>query len=377
MYTQFFGFKEKPLNLTPDPHFLYMSTVHKRALAYLTYGLDDRKGFITITGEIGAGKTTLIRALIKQLDENTTVSRVINTKVTSIQLLKMIVRDFDIECAKEDGKEDILESLNQFLLDEYAVGHTTVLIIDEAQNLHPSTLEEIRLLSNLETEKDKLLQIILVGQPELRDILALPELKQLRQRITVGYHLTPLNQNEIRQYIRHRIAVAGAPNPDIFSKEAMDYIYHPSAGVPRLINIICDACLVTAFVENCHFIEEEMVKGVISELDLVDFNPQDHGGNVKGASFSHIPALVSEVDQNTKLEEISQKVNELYELQDSNRLRQQRILEEEQKLFEIKKDLEQKLKKVEEMEKRLEKREEQRHDAETHLGVFSNKGAKH
>lgn len=375
MYTHFFGFQEKPFNLTPDPHFLFMSTVHKRALAYLTYGLDDRKGFITITGEIGAGKTTLIRAMIKQLDENTTVSRVINTKVSSIQLLKMIVRDFDIECDKEIGKEDILEALNQFLLNEYAAGHTAVLIIDEAQNLHPSTLEEIRLLSNLETEKDKLLQIVLVGQPELRDILALPELKQLRQRITVGYHLTPLNQNEIQQYITHRIKVAGAPNPEIFSTEAMDYIYLPSGGIPRLINIICDACLVTAFVEDCHFIDEDMVKGVISELDLADFGSQEMEETKK--SFSHIPALASDVDQKAQIEDISRKVSELYELQNANRERQKRIMDDEQKLFEIRKDLELKMKKIEEMEGRFEEREDKLRREETRLGIYSKEEIKH
>ena len=371
MYTEFFGFDEKPFNLTPDPHFLYLSTVHKRALAYLTYGLDDRKGFITITGEIGAGKTTIIRTLIKQLDEKTTVARVVNTKVSSIQLLKMVVRDFDIACDKEE-KEDFLETLNQFLLSEYASGRTCVLIVDEAQNLHPSTLEEIRLLSNLETEKDKLLQIILVGQPELRDILALPELKQLRQRITVGYHITPLNQNEIREYIRHRIKVAGASNPDILSTEAMDYIYHPSGGIPRLINIICDACLVTAFVENCHLIDEDMVKGVISELDLVDFGSQEEENKTK--SFSHIPALSSDVDQATQLDEISRKVSELYELQRSNKNRQLRILEDEQKLFEIKKDMELKLKKIEEMENRFEEQEKRLQEKRTRLGVYTEEG---
>jgi hypothetical protein len=224
----------------------------------------------------------------------------------------------------------------------------------------------------LETEKDKLLQIVLVGQPELRDILALPELKQLRQRITVGYHITPLNQNEICQYIKHRITVAGAPNTDIFSKEAMDYIYHPSAGIPRLINIVCDACLVTAFVENCHFIDENMVKGVISELDLTDFGLQDQ--EKKEELFSHVPAFASEISQNTQLEEISRKLSELYGLQQSNENRQKRILEEEQKLFEIKKDLERRLKKIEEMEVRFAEREKKFRVEEIRHGIYPKEG---
>jgi general secretion pathway protein A len=267
MYNHYYGFHEKPFSLTPDPHFLYLSKVHKRALSYLIYGLQDKKGFITITGEIGAGKTTIIQTLIKRLDANTTVARVINTKVSSLQLLKMIVRDFGID-NDSGAKEDLLDKLNQFLLTQYSAGHNVVIIIDEAQNLEPSILEEIRLLSNLETEKDKLLQIVLVGQPELRKTLSLPELKQLRQRITVSYHISPLNNDEVGEYIRHRLAVAGSEEQEIFTPLAVQEIYNISGGIPRLINIICDAALVSGYINECQQINDELIKGVINELEM-------------------------------------------------------------------------------------------------------------
>ncbi len=267
MYNAFYGFREKPFSLTPDPHFLYLSSVHRKALAYLRYGLEDRKGFITVTGEIGAGKTTLIRALLRRVDPSTTVARIINTTVSSLQLLKMIMRDFGIE-SPSPAKEDLLASLNEFLLEEYSLGHNAVIIIDEAQNLGISTLEEIRLLSNLETEKDKLLQIILVGQPELRQTLASPELKQLRQRITVNYHLAALSDEEVSEYIQHRLKVAGAKNPNLFSSGAVDQIVTASNGIPRLINIICDAALVIGYVEEVQNISKNLLKEVLTELNL-------------------------------------------------------------------------------------------------------------
>ena len=267
MYNHYYGFQEKPFSLTPDPHFLYLSTVHKRALAYLVYGLQDKKGFITITGEIGAGKTTIIQTLIKQLDVNTTVARIINTNVSALQLLKMIMRDFGLE-ADSESKENLLEKLNQFLLGQYSQGHNSVIIIDEAQNLDPSSLEEIRLLSNLETDKDKLLQIILVGQPELRITLSLPELRQLRQRITVSYHISPLTHDEVGEYIKHRLAVAGVKNREIFIPAAVEEIYQASGGIPRLINIVCDAALVTGYVKECEQINDTLIEGVLNELKI-------------------------------------------------------------------------------------------------------------
>lgn len=267
MYNEFYGFKEKPFSLTPDPHFLYLSSVHKKALAYLTYGLEDRKGFITVTGEVGAGKTTLIRALMHRVDANTTIARIINTTISSLQMLKMIVRDFGIEVASAT-KEDILDALNTFLLKQYSQGHNAVIIIDEAQNLPPATLEEIRLLSNLETEKDKLLQILLVGQPELRQTLAQPELRQLAQRITVNYHISPLNAHEVSEYIRHRVKVAGIDEFEIFNQEAMQQIAYASKGIPRLVNIICDAALVIGYVEGTKTITEPLVKEVLTELNI-------------------------------------------------------------------------------------------------------------
>lgn len=267
MYNEFYGFREKPFSLTPDPHFLYLSSVHKKALAYLTYGLEDKKGFITVTGEVGAGKTTLIRALLHRIDSSTTVARIINTTVSPLQLLKMILRDFGID-STSSAKEDLLDSLNEFLLQQYSVGCSAVLIIDEAQNLGTSALEEIRLLSNLETEKDKLLQIILVGQPELRQTMAQPELRQLRQRITVNYHIASLCKEEVYEYVKHRLKVARARTVNIFNEEALEEIARASKGIPRIINIICDAALVTGYVEGKQHIDDKMIKEVLTELNL-------------------------------------------------------------------------------------------------------------
>jgi putative secretion ATPase (PEP-CTERM system associated) len=319
MYNHYYGFQEKPFSLTPDPHFLYLSKVHKRALAYLTYGLQDKKGFITITGEIGAGKTTIIQALINGLDTNTTVARVINTKVSSLQLLKMIVRDFGIENGA-DSKEDLLEKLNQFLLTQYSMGHNVVLIIDEAQNLEPPILEEIRLLSNLETEKDKLLQIILVGQPELREILRLPGLKQLRQRITVSYHLSALSSEEVGEYIKHRLAVAGLEERELFAQSAVQEVYNVSGGIPRLINIICDAALVTGYINECEQITGKLVKGVISELemDAIECSPEPTDQKSAGAHPAGRNSIDAELRNREKRladkqHELDVKQDELYE----------------------------------------------------------------
>jgi len=359
MYNHYYGFQEKPFSLTPDPHFFYLSSVHRRALAYLTYGLEDKKGFITITGEIGAGKTTLIRALIKRLDPNTTVARIINTKVSSFELLKMIARDFGID-KQFTSKEELLNHLNNFLLEQYSMGHNSVLIIDEAQNLEPATLEEIRLLSNLETEKDKLLQIILVGQPELRQILALPELKQLRQRITVGYHISSLTREEVAEYIRHRLTVAGGRNKELFTPEATDLIYRYSGGIPRLINIICDAALVTGYVENVQRIDADLIREVIEELDL-DLAQ----GEIKEAVHQNAGGGTAD----RQLQELAAKVEELFTSYKSRQAWEAELAQKEQELKAKEEELYLRLKELIKLEEELLAREKLIRAQEAKLGI--------
>ncbi len=266
MYERYFGFKEKPFNITADPAFLFFSRRHKEAFAHLVYGIKERKGFLEITGEIGTGKTTLCKALLNSLDKETKTALILNPELSKFQLLRTILQDLEINCDKHSGIY-LLNRLNEFLIQQLSQGNNVVLIIDEAQNLKTSILEQIRLLSNLETEKEKLLQIVLVGQPELREKLKSPKLRQLRQRIGVRYHILPLERNEVDKYIGHRLSVAGSPPAAIFKQEAIDEIYRYSQGVPRIINILCDKALLAAFVQEKKTIGQEMVRKCIGELE--------------------------------------------------------------------------------------------------------------
>ncbi|WP_319583442.1 XrtA/PEP-CTERM system-associated ATPase [uncultured Pseudodesulfovibrio sp.] len=267
MYEEFFNFRSKPFDLLPNPDMLFMSRSHGKALSYLRYGIEERVGFILLSGEVGAGKTTLIRELIKRHLDNVTLAKIFNTKADSQQLLTMINDDFGLET---DGrsKAALLRDLNEFLIDQYAEGKRAVLIIDEAQNLSTDLLEEIRMLSNLETDGGKLLQIVLVGQPELRDTLNSPELLQLRQRIQIGCHLKPLNREEVSEYIYYRMESAGNREAVFFAPEALDLIHDLSRGVPRLINILCDYLLLDAFASEKKDIAGEDVSAIAEELDF-------------------------------------------------------------------------------------------------------------
>ena len=267
MYKSYFNLTSKPFDLLPNPYFLFLSKSHKRALTYLDYAIQDRAGFILLTGEIGSGKTTLIRSLINKHHESLVLARVFNTRVSSEQLISMINDDFEI-AAHSGDKTAMLRNLNEFLIEQYAKGNKPVLIIDEAQNLTPEILEDVRMLSNLETDNAKLLQIILVGQPELRQTLALPGLMQLRQRICFYCHIQPLKQEEVEEYILHRLEIAGNREAVLFSPMAIDTIWRYSKGIPRLINIICDFLMLSAFAEETKQIDEEMVRDIIGDLDF-------------------------------------------------------------------------------------------------------------
>ncbi len=268
MYEQFFGLKEKPFNVTADPSFLFFSRRHKEAFSHLIYGIKQRKGFLEITGEVGTGKTTLCKALLNSLNNNVKSALILNPDLSKHQLLRAIVTDLGIDTEKSSGSS-LLGKLNQFLIEQLANNNNVVLIIDEAQNLKASLLEQIRLLSNLETEKEKLLQIVLVGQPELREKLKLPSLRQLRQRVSVRYHMLPLEQDEVDKYIHHRLRVAGSVGRIRFDKDALGEIYGYTQGIPRLINLLCDKALLAAFVKETSVIDREIVIRCVEELEGV------------------------------------------------------------------------------------------------------------
>ena len=312
MYTKYFSLKYKPFELVPNPDFLFQSSTHKKAVTYLDYGIKEKIGFILLTGEIGSGKTTIIRNLVKNLnDHSIKLSRIYNTKVSSEQLISMINEDFGLE-VEGKSKTKLLSELNEFLIDQYSRKSQSILLIDEAQNLSPDLLEEIRLLSNLETDRAKLLQIILVGQPELKKTLMLPELMQLRQRINISYHITPLTPDETVKYIIHRLTIAG--NPDImkFQEDMADNIYRFSMGIPRLINVLCDFALLTTFTEGEKEVSADTVREVARDLESRD-NWAGPQGNTDLASVREDegPGLLKEVGSIARrldaLEEIIRK----------------------------------------------------------------------
>ena len=267
MYLSYFRLKDRPFSITSDPSFIFFSRRHQEAYNCLLYGINHRLGFIEITGEIGCGKTTLCRAVINALDQRVKTAFVLNSSLTETQMMQTILSDLGLDPAKKKRYE-LFSTLNRFLIEQLAHGCNVALFIDEAQNLSVPLLEQVRMLSNLETEKEKLTQIILVGQPELRDKLNAPALKQLRQRIAVRYHLTPLASDEMAAYIRHRLEVAGAGDslPE-FTPEAIDRVFRYSGGVPRLINVLCDKALLLAFVRETLEVTVEMIEQSILEIE--------------------------------------------------------------------------------------------------------------
>jgi general secretion pathway protein A len=270
MYCDFFGFSEKPFTITPNPHFVFLSTVHREAFARLIYGVDSHAGFIALTGEVGTGKTTMLRTLLTQLDPEKYKSALIfNPCMSAEHLLAGICREFGIKSV-ERTRSCYLDALNSFLIEQNSAGRTVVLVIDEAQNLEPDVLEQVRMISNLETERDKLIQIILAGQPELDDILRRHDLRQLNQRITVRCRLTPMKLDDTTHYINHRLKISGSRIPEIFSRAAVRRIYRFSCGIPRLINVACEQALVMAWTRESRSVSSSMAAEVIDELQPVD-----------------------------------------------------------------------------------------------------------
>ena len=266
MYERFYQLRNRPFALSPDPDFLYPSRVHREALDYLRFGIEGHAGFVVVTGEIGSGKTTLLQVLLRSLDGQTTVIRIVNTLLNGAELLEAMLLDLGVRSLPM-SKPAMVRELARLLISERAHGRRVVAIIDEAQNLSLAALEELRMLSNLETEKSKLIQIVLVGQPDLRTSLDLPSLEQLRQRVTVRYHLGPLDAAETAAYINHRLARAAAAAPLEFSRAVTDLVHARSGGMPRMINVICDAALLVGYAENVRAIDVPLMQMAISELE--------------------------------------------------------------------------------------------------------------
>jgi putative secretion ATPase (PEP-CTERM system associated) len=267
MYERFYHLRERPFSLTPDPDYLYPSRVHQEALDYLRYGIEAHAGFVVITGEIGCGKTTLLQTVLRGLDKQTSVARIVNTMLDARELIEAIMLEFGLDPTPAHSKPMLLRDLARFLVDQRMARRLALLVVDEAQNLTPAALEEVRMLSNLETEKSKLIQVVLVGQPNLRDVLATPQLEQLRQRITVSYHLSPLGADETAAYVNHRLRRAALGTPLQFSPDVTALIHQHSQGVPRKINIIADAVLLFGYGEDRHVIDPDLTAQVLEELE--------------------------------------------------------------------------------------------------------------
>ncbi len=285
MYEEYFGLLEKPFSLTPDPKYLYRSRSHARAFELMQYAIRRREGFIAMTGEIGTGKTMLCRALLEAIDRNTFTALVLNPFLSAEDLLKLVLQDFGVvsrEQVKQGrlnavSRQELIDGLYDFLLSLLPLHGNAVLIIDEAQNLPRSVLEQLRILSNLETDKEKLLQILLVGQLELQTLLRTPELRQLDQRISIRHELEPLTRQETGDYISHRLAVAGGAGSVAFDNAAIDHVYWCSGGIPRLVNLICDRALFGAFAAQTGRVSRDLAKRAVATLDLRPVHPSRLG----------------------------------------------------------------------------------------------------
>src|ERR1700752_374010 len=267
MYLKFFGLNEKPFAITPDPRYLYLSERHAEALAHLMYGINESGGFVQLTGEVGTGKTTIVRSLLAQAPKDAEIALILNPRMTAPEFLLSICEELGIEVPgpSRQSLKDLVDILSRHLLEAHAAGRRVVLVVDEAQNLSPEVLEQVRLLTNIETNTQKLLQIILIGQPELRELLGRTELRQLAQRITGRYHLAPLSREETTAYVRHRLQVAGATT-DILTSWALREVSRLSRGVPRVINVICDRALLGAYSTDRHRVTARLVRRAAAEV---------------------------------------------------------------------------------------------------------------
>ena len=329
MYERFYNLRERPFSLSPDPDYLYPSRVHQEALSYLRYGIEGHAGFIVITGEIGSGKTTLLQSALRGLDHQTSVSRLVNTMLDARELIEAVMLDFGLEPGQK-SKPHMLRDLARYLVEQRTAGRLALLVIDEAQNLSLPALEEVRMLSNLETEKSKLLQIVLIGQPNLRDVLARPELEQLRQRVTVRYHLQTLDSDETHAYINHRLRRASIGAPLELSRDVTDLIHLHAQGLPRKINVIADAALLFGYGEERRVIDVDLIQAVLEELETTgviaapSMSARPATASVAATSNAAASASLSS-ELSTREEQVARRERQLAE--------QQRVLAEEYRLL--------------------------------------------
>jgi general secretion pathway protein A len=297
MYQNFFGLRESPFNVNPDPRYLFLTQQTQEALAGLTYGIQNRKGFILLTGEVGTGKTTLLNRLLDWLrGQRVATAYIFNSRMDVNHLFDFMMADFEIPCDSRE-KSQVLLRLNQWLLERYRAGETAVLIVDEAQNLSPEVLEEIRLLTNLETSTEKLLQIVLTGQPELEEKLKMPSLRQLRQRITLRCRTAPLTLEETFGYVAERLRIAGANGEPIFSKEAIQTIQIYSKGIPRVVNLLCEHAMINAYVDGLRPIPAHLIEDVAREFQLDDIGPVAQGLLTSRDDPAKTQALLENLDE--------------------------------------------------------------------------------
>jgi len=297
MYQRFFGLRESPFNVNPDPRYLYLTRHTQEALAGLTYGIQNRKGFILLTGEVGTGKTTLLNRLLDWLrGQKVATAFIFNSRLEVNHLFDFMMADFEIPYDSRE-KSHVLLRLNQWLLERYRAGETAVLIIDEAQNLSSEVLEEIRLLTNLETSTEKLLQIVLTGQPELEEKLKVPQLRQLRQRITLRCRTAPLSLEETFGYIAERLRIAGANGDPIFSKEAIQTVHLYSRGIPRVVNLLCEHAMINAYVDSVRPVAAHLVEEVARDFQLDEIAPIAANGSNHAVGAANTEALLENLDE--------------------------------------------------------------------------------
>ncbi|MCP4670995.1 MAG: AAA family ATPase [Desulfobacula sp.] len=314
MYKQFYGFQEKPFNLVPNPAYLFLSSKHANALTFLEYGLTEKIGFVMLTGEIGIGKTTIVRYLLNQIESDMDVAVIFNTNVLSDDLINLILSEFEIEYNENISKAKALEILYEFLIEKYAKGRKVLLIIDEAQNLTKEVLEEIRMLSNLQTDEEMLLQIMIVGQPELRDKISDPKLEQFAQRIAVSYHLSAMTLDETGEYIAYRTKKAGG-NQDLFSLNSVKKIFEISNGIPRTINLLCDASLVYGYADEKEQIDSSVIDQVVQEKGGIGvFTKNRSNGNLQQNDDSIKEQKVSQADLINKINNLENNFVQLKNL---------------------------------------------------------------
>jgi general secretion pathway protein A len=297
MYQRFFRLRESPFNVNPDPRYLFLTTQIQEALAGLTYGIQNRKGFILLSGEVGTGKTTLINRLLDWLrGQRVATAYIFNSRLEVNHLFDFMMADFEIPCESRE-KSQVLLRLNQWLLERYRAGETAVLIVDEAQNLSADVLEEIRLLTNLETSTEKLLQIVLAGQPELEEKLKIPSLRQLRQRITLRCRTAPLSLEETFGYVAERLRIAGANGEPVFSKEAIESVHLYSRGIPRVVNLLCEHSMINAYVDSVRPVPAHLVEEVAREFQLDEIAPIVSGGLSPATQTATSQALLENLDE--------------------------------------------------------------------------------